>query len=381
MRRTLYIITVTFILFTHLSCENSKKETIESIDEIETSAVNKFEITNSQFEKSAMVLGKLEEKDFAVRVHAKGTIDVPPSNRSVVNALMGGYIKETKLLVGDKVKKGQTLVVIENLEFVSLQQEYLEVKEQLAYLKSEYDRQKTMFEEKITSAKNFLKAESLYKTAKAKYSGLHKRLLMLKISPKKVEEGAFTSTVKIYAPQSGYITKINVTKGTYVSPATEIIEIIDESHIHLELSVFEKDIMKLEKGQKIQFKIPEASMDLFDAEVHLIGTSIEKNRTVKVHGHLDDEGSYRFIVGMYVDAFIYTKSISALAFPTEAIVTVDNRDYVLLLISDENKNYSFKKVQVKTGNSYNGFTEIVNAEKFGKNDKFLTKGAFNLLGE
>lgn len=381
MRRKLYIITVTLLVFTQLSCENSKKEPIQSNVETEIVEVNKFQITNLQFEKSAMVLGGLEEKDFAMGIQAKGTIDVPPSNRSVVNALMGGYIKETVLLVGDKVKKGQTLVVIENLEFVSLQQEYLEVKEQLAYLKSEYDRQKTMFEEKITSPKNFLKAESLYKTTKAKYSGLRKRLLMLNISPKKVEEGVFTSTVKIYAPQSGYITKINVTKGTYVSPATEIIEIIDQNHIHLELSVFEKDIMKLEKGQKIKFKIPEASMDFFDAEVHLIGTSIEKNRTIKVHGHLEDEGSYRFIVGMYVDALILTKSISAMALPTEAIVTVDNRDYALLLVSDENKNYSFKKVQVKTGSFNNGFTEILNADKFGENDQFLIKGAFNLLGE
>ncbi|MCK5814898.1 MAG: efflux RND transporter periplasmic adaptor subunit [Flavobacteriaceae bacterium] len=381
MRRILYIITVTLLLFTQLSCEDSKKETIQPNVETEIVEVNKFQITNLQFEKNTMVLGGLEERNFTLGIQAKGTIDVPPSNRTVVNALMGGYIKETKLLVGDKVKKGQVLVVIENLEFVSLQQEYLEVKEQLTYLKSEYDRQKTMFEEKITSSKNFLKAESLYKTAKAKYGGLHKRLLMLNISPKKVGEGVFTSTVKIYAPLSGYITKISVTKGTYVSPAATIIEIIDESHIHLELSVFEKDIMKLKKGQKIKFKIPEASMDFFDAEVHLIGTSIEKNRTIKVHAHLEDEGSYRFIVGMYVDALILTKNISAMALPAEAIVTVDNRDYVLLLVSKENENYSFKKVQVKTGSFNDGFTEILNVDKFGENDQFLIKGAFNLLGE
>ena len=107
---------------------------------------------------------------------------------------------------------------------------------------------------------------------------------MLHISIAQVEKGNISSTSSIFAPISGSITKINVTKGTYVSPASPILEIIDNTHIHLELSVFEKDIMKIKKGQPIQFQIPEASSDTFDAEVYLVGTSIGENRTIKVHG-------------------------------------------------------------------------------------------------
>ena len=71
---------------------------------------------------------------------------------------MGGYIKKTPLLIGDVVKKGQLLVTIENPDFITLQQEYMEVKQQLVYLASEYDRQKTMREENITSQKSFSKS-------------------------------------------------------------------------------------------------------------------------------------------------------------------------------------------------------------------------------
>src|SRR5690606_23279761 len=105
-----------------------------------------------------------------------------PGNRAVINAFMGGYIKNTPLLVGDVVRKGQPLVTIENPEFIALQQDYLDAAEQLKYLKSDYDRQKTMLDEKITSEKKFLQAESDYRRNLARYNGLKRSLQMLNIN-------------------------------------------------------------------------------------------------------------------------------------------------------------------------------------------------------
>jgi len=150
------------------------------------------------------------------------------------------------------VRKGQVLVTLENPEFIKLQQEYLEVNEQLSYLKSEYNRQVSMKAENITSQKSFLKAESDYKTAVAKHTGLDKQLRMLHISPSIVRSGTISSVVSIYAPISGSITKVNISKGSYLSPATEILEIIDTDHIHLELSVFVEGYYEDKKGQEIR---------------------------------------------------------------------------------------------------------------------------------
>ena len=308
-------------------------------------------------------------------------IDVPPENRAVVNATMGGYIKTTSLLVGDVVRKGQVLVTLENPEFIRLQQEYMEVNEQLSYLKSEYDRQVSMKAENITSQKSFLKAESDYKTAVAKHTGLDKQLRMLHISPSIVRSGTISSVVSIYAPISGSITKVNISKGSYLSPATEILEIIDTDHIHLELSVFEKDIMKIKKGQEIDFKIPEASSDRYKAEVHLVGTSIEENRTIKVHGHLENEEKTHFLTGMFINASIITDSAFAKAVPNEAVVEVDGVFYVLVLDQKEGDTYYFNQEEVKVKSSYNGFTVIENKSSFDSETKFLTQGAFNLIGD
>ncbi len=337
-------------------------------------------ITQTQFNSNGMQLGKLQEKQFPVTVAVNGSIDVPPENRAVVSATMGGYIKSTPFLVGDIVKKGQKLVTLENPEFVSLQQEYMEVHQQLTYLKAEYDRQHTMKEENITSQKSYLQAESSYKSAVARHTGLSKQLQLLNIIPSNVENGNITSIVSIYAPISGSITKVNVTRGSYVSPATSILEIIDNEHIHLELSVFEQDIMKIKKGQKIDFKIPEASEDSFQAEVYLVGATLEENRTIKVHGHLLDESSTNFLPGMFVEAAIVTSTKNEKALPNDAVVMVEGIPHVLVLDKKEGDAYYFRPQQVELSANGTDDMAIETTDTFTSDTQFLVKGAFALLG-
>lgn len=361
------------------SC-GEKKSTETTSTETEN-AEGAITLSEEQFKNSGMTLGSVEEKSFPVTIPVNGMIDVPPENRAVVNATLGGYIKRTPLLIGDVVKKGQLLVTLENPEFVTLQQEYMEVKQQLAYLKSEYDRQETLMEENITSRKNLLKAESEYKTAYAKYNGLKKQLQMLHISITEVENGNISSVASIFAPIAGSITQVNISKGSYVSPASPILEIIDNDHIHLELSVFEKDIMNIKKGQPIRFRIPEASEQTYDAEVYLIGTSIGENRTIKVHGHLKEEGANNFLTGMFVDAEIITENAIAKALPSTAIVEQDSKFYILRKLEETTNAHGFEIIEIQLGKVFEGYTEIKNADSFSPSDRFLTKGAFDVFGE
>jgi cobalt-zinc-cadmium efflux system membrane fusion protein len=381
MKRHIYNILTFSLTIALYSCGEQSNPIHLAEGESTVAMDNRIQITQAQFEQSNMILGALEEKSFPNIVSVNGMIDVPPENRAVVNATMGGYIKTTPLLIGDAVRKGQVLATLENPEFVILQQEYMEVNEQLIYLKSEYDRQITMKAENITSQKSYLKAESEYRTAVATHTGLDKQLRMIHISPSKVREGSISSVVPIYAPISGSITKMNVTMGSYVSPATEILEIIDSNHIHLELSVFEKDIMKIKKGQRINFKIPESSSATYGAEVHLVGTSIDAHRTIRVHGHLNDDSDRNFLTGMFVNAGIITDSAFAKAVPNQAVVEVDDVFYVLVLDQKEGDTYYFNQEEVIVKSSYNGFTVIENKSSFDSETKFLTQGAFNLIGD
>ncbi len=379
MKYLVYNTLIILFTFQLLGCGDGTKPNTK----IQTGTVadSYIKITRNQFDQNSMALGSLQETEFPILVKATGMIDVPPENRSVISATLGGYVKTLPLLIGDGVRKGQALLTIENPEFVTLQQDYMEVSGQLDYLKSEYDRQKTMIGENITSQKSYLKAESEYKTANARFNGLQKKLVMLNISPANVESGTITSVTTIYAPISGSISKVNVAKGSYVTPDKPILEIIDNDHIHLELAVFEKDIMTIKKGQHITFRIPEASPDIFDANVHLVGTSIGEGRTIKVHGHLNDEEKNNFLTGMFVEASIITDAISAKSLPSESVVNVGDHDYVLVLEKEEEGDYYFKQFEVTVLDSYGGFSRLDKISAFKPTDRFLTKGAFNLLTE
>jgi cobalt-zinc-cadmium efflux system membrane fusion protein len=371
-----HIFQISAALLLMVSCGNKNSEASSTEEQGEETGIV---VTQDQFDTNDLMIGTLEKRTFPKIVETSGMIDVPPENRATITAFMGGFVKQTSLLVGNRVKEGQLLVVLENQEFVQMQQDYLEIFNQLDFLKAEFERNQTLFEEKIASQKNFLQAKSNYDTAKARYQGLKEQLQMLNISPSAVEQGKISSQAAIYAPITGSITKMNVAKGSYVSPATEILEIVNNDHIHLELTVFEKNILKVKKGQKILFKIPEASETSFNAEVYLVGTSIDSDkRTIKVHGHLEHEEDTNFLPGMFVDAMIMTDTVQTWALPEEAVIESEGNHYVLKLIKKED-GYTFERIPVAQGNSYDGYSEII-SEQLTESDEFLIKGVFDLIG-
>lgn len=383
MLRILYITLFSIFLYCFSACGDTgtKNEAPQTINET-TEGPTTIKVTDAQFEGDGMELGGLGEQNFATLVTVAGIIDIPPQNKAVISAFSGGYIKHTPLLIGNSVKKGEVLVSLENPEFIQMQQEYLEAVEQLAYLKSEYDRQKTLLAERITSQKNFLKAESDYKRNLAIYNGLRKKLRMLNISPENAEKGILTPEATIYAPISGYVTAVNVSIGQYVSPSEIIMEIVNTDHIHVELSVFEKDILNIKKNQEIRFRIPEVSKEYYEAEVYLVGTSIDpKNRTVKVHGHLAEDENYNFAIGMFVEAEIFTQDKIRTSLPDTAVIELEDKYFVLVLDKEENGVRTFRPEEVKIGERYNGYTAITDLGNINSPDQILTKGGFYLLGE
>jgi cobalt-zinc-cadmium efflux system membrane fusion protein len=370
MKRSLYIIALSLVLF---SCKDSKTEEVGQKDN------GLIAVTATQFKSSGMEIASPTEQDFDVTVKTSGKIDVPPQNRAKVNTFMGGYVKSTTLLVGNKVIKGQALLTLQNTEFLDIQKDYMEVAEQLNFLKSEYDRQKALYDEKITSQKNYLKAESDYRRAKAMHQSLRAKLMLLNINPKNVEKGNLTSTITIFSPITGDIVIMNANVGMFMAPSDVILEIVDTDHLHLELAVFERDILNVKIGQKIHFKVPEATKDVFNAEVHLVGKSIEGNdRTINIHGHLDDAIKQKLLTGMFVEAEIIIDSKKGLSIPSEALVTENNKNFVLLLDNEKN-GYSFKKVSVTIGEKSEKFFEILPNAAINSSSKILTKGVFDLV--
>jgi cobalt-zinc-cadmium efflux system membrane fusion protein len=378
-----YIILIAISLFLFQCAEKSKNDTVENNPEISIGPGPADEqiITKDQFKMEGLGLCKFTESTFPQLIRTTGMIDVPPDNRAVISPHIGGYIKYSPYLVGDQVKKGDLLVSIENIEFLQLQQEYLEASEQLTYLKSEYERQEQLYEEKIASEKSFLLAHSNYKRNLAIVSVLEEKLKLLNISPKKVLQGELSSVSNIYSPINGDISEVEVSRGLYVGPSDHIMEIANTDHMHLELKIFEKEALMIKKGQIVNFKIPELTSENFKGTIHLIGKSIGQDRSIKVHAHIEDESAYNFIPGMYIQANIEIDSGSFLSLPEEAVIESEGDFYALQLISEDEEGYRYKRVKVITGRTYDGAVQILNKDDFKNKSVQFIRGGFSLLSD
>lgn len=86
-----------------------------------------------------------------------------------------------------------------------------------------------------------------------------------------------------------------------------------------------------------------------------------------------------FTPGMYIESEILTTSDTLLALPEDAVVEIEDKNYVLLQTSQDDDSMNFERHQVSIGKSTKGFVEIYNHADFGIEAKFLSKGAFNLI--
>lgn len=377
MKKYNYIFSI-LVGFTLIACGGEKKAGEEtSMVEEDNSVVV---VTQDQFKTMKMEISPLVEKDFDVVIKASGKIDVPPQNRAKVTSFVGGFVKSLYHMVGDKVSKGQPLLILESPEYLDIQQSYLEIFGQLSYLKSEYERQRTLFNEKIASQKKYMEAESDYKKAKATYESLRQKLRMLNISPEQVEQGKLSSSVTVYAPITGDITIINANMGMSVSPSDVIMEIVDTKFSHLELSVFEKNVFDLKNGQKVKFIIPQISSDEFEATVSLIGKSVEGNdRIVTVYATLDESTKQKLLTGMFVEAQIVASSKKVLSVPVDALTSEESNQFLLVLESEKDGNYTFRKTLVKTGDRNGEWIEVILDNNIKADAQILVKGVYDVI--
>lgn len=360
------------------SCGGENKSTGEESVSPEDSSL--IEITKEQFSSMNMEIAPLQEHEFDAVVRASGKIDVPPQKRAKVTSFVAGFVKSTSLLVGSKVTKGQALLTLESPEYIDMQQSYMEISSQLSYLKSEYERQKTLFEEKISSQKKYLEAESEYKRAKATHESLRQKLNMLRINPNMVEQGKLASSITVYAPVSGDVTLININVGMAISPTDVLIEIVDTKAMHLELAVFEKDIFNLKTVQRIKFVIPQVSTDEFEARISQIGKSIEgKDRIINVYATLDDNAKEKLMTGMFVEARIVADSRNALSVPFDAVASEEGSHFLLILESEKEGNYTFRKTLVQIGERNGDWIEITSDNKISSDSKVLVKGVYDVM--
>lgn len=333
------------------------------------------QLTDAQLKNISLTTGKLEIKSISSILKVNGTIDVPPQNLVSISVPLGGFLKSTKLLPGMHLLKGEVIAIMEDQQYIQLQQDYLTTAVNLKYTEADYNRQKDLNQSKATSDKAFQQAEADYTNQKITLKSLNEKLKLIGINPEKLNENTISRSISITSPIDGYVSKVNVNIGKYVNSTDVLFELVNPQDIHLGLTVFEKDLDKLFIGQKVFAYTNNNPGKKYPCEIILIGKDLSDERSVEVHCHFEKYDK-SLIPGMFMNAEIEVEPHNAFVIPNDGLVRFEGKEYVFTQL--ENKKYEMQEVDTK--NTENGFTQISFADSTDIRGKiFVTKGAYTLL--
>lgn len=367
MKKSIIIIYSLLLFFSCNNKQNTEQPAQEQLNE------NSVTLTDAQYKNAGIEIGKFESKVISSVLRLNGKIDVPPQNMISICVPLGGYLKSTKLLTGMHVSKGEVLAILEDPQYIELQQEYLTTKAHFEYDEGEYNRQKELNQSKASSDKIFEQAKATYKAHYILIKSLEQKLQLIGLNPNKLTPNNISKSIRLYSPINGFVSAVNVNIGKYVTPSDVLFELVDPSDIHLALTVFDKDISKLEVGQKIFAYTNTNHEKKHEGKIILISKNLSKDNAVQVHCHFKQYDK-TLLPGMFMNADIELFENDVIALPDEAIVRYENKQYVFIVKA----NHQFDMQEIQIGNSEHGFTEVLNVDIL--NDKtFVTKGAYHLL--
>ena len=369
------------------SCNEKKTEETHEEEKTEKEVA----LTASQYKTVGIETGVVENRNLNKVIKANGYTTVPPQNSAEVSTLIGGTIKDIFVLEGTYVNKGKVLATIQNLEVIEMQEDYHSATANIEYLQLEYNRQKTLSDENVNPRKTFQEVKSKLAAERARAQAAKNKLDALHVSTK-----GSTSLVPIVAPISGYVGKISIAKGAYAQTGVALFEVVDNSQMHLDLNVYEKDLGSISVGQVIDFVLTNQSNKSIKGKIFGINKSFSnESKTVAVHAKIDPADAKGLIPGMYVSANINIVNATVPALPKDAVVR--NADKYFVFVQEEahaeekhehaagekeeahEKEVHFKAVEVVPGTTDLGFTEIKFVGAIESGAKIVTKGAFYLL--
>lgn len=401
------ILFISAISFLIMSCSNSHKtENEKSVSEEhahEETTPTIATLTQAQIKAVGIQFGKIENKELTATIKANGILRVPNNNKANATSLYGGVIKTLNVQIGDHVKKGQIIAIIENPQFILLQEEYLTIGSKIIFAGQEVQRQKQLNDGNAGALKNLQNAQTELNTLLTRKASLQQQIQLMGINPNLISNNNLKSALIVTSPLNGTISNLFAKIGSYVDVSSPVAEIVDNSSLHLDLQVFEKDLPLLKVGQIIHFTLTNNPINEYDAKIFSIGSSFEnESKTISVHCAVTGNKS-GLIDGMNITGIVSLNNLTAPAVPDDAIVSADGKYYIFMITdkqpietheaTDEHDHQhkesekqatatkqenvvNFEKLEVVKGVSNMGYTAITLVRDIPNNTQIVTKGAF-----
>ena len=405
-----FITAIIVLIFTFSACKNDKQkegqateakatEKAEAPHEEETPTI--ATLTEEQIKTVGIQLGVIEQKELTATIRANGLLKVPNNNKANATSLYGGVIKTLNVQIGDYVKKGQVIATIANPQFIQLQEEYLSTASRITFAEQELSRQKELFEGNAGAKKNLQSATAELNSLRTRRASLQQQIQLMGINPGSVSNGNLKSALVVTSPLNGTVSNVFAKIGSYVDVSSPVIEIVDNSSLHLDLNVFEKDLPMLKVGQTIHFRITNNAVEDYNAKIFAIGSSFE-NESKTIAAHAVVQGNKTGLIdGMNVTAIVSLNNVTTPAVPNDAIVNADGKYYIFVQTNkkaeehheegeeegshkegeekehkEDKSSKNFEKVEVLKGVSDMGYTAVTFVNEIPADAKIVIKGAF-----
>ncbi|MDP2234801.1 MAG: efflux RND transporter periplasmic adaptor subunit [Bacteroidales bacterium] len=337
-------------------------------------------LTKKQFESSQMELGSLLDTVFHSLVKTSGFVDVPEQNKMQIGSYYGGRVSDIYIVTGQNVVKGQLLLSFDNPEFIDMQREFIETGVLVNNLKAVLDRQQKLAYEKVSSQKDLQQAETEFMIASAKLKSLREKLKLMQIDIENLNVNNISSLVSVKAPFSGSIASILVSKGQWLNPDEQAIEIVNTSTLLARMDVFEKDLSYLRTGQPVYLQLPDRTDLNFRGNISYIAQQVNKDkRSAGVIVSINTENKGILVPGMFLTGNIAVDDSKVSVLPEDAVIEIDGRYFVLMFLNETETDFIFKRIKVLPVRSMFGLTELTKTSGIKSGALFLTKGAFQLI--
>ena len=399
MKRFVLILSIIILL---TSCGNKQTETSQEEEHHEEVTGNIVSLTEEQTKTAGIELGTIELKNLQTSIKANGMLSVPNENKAFITSVNSGVIRTLLIHPGRYVKKGQVVATIVNPNVAHLQQQLQTVNAQISLAEIEYKRQKELVAGDAAPLKNVQRVQTESATLRVSRNSIQKQLSAMGISASSVGKGNIITTLNITAPISGTVSNVIAQIGSNVDPSTPIAEVVNNSRLHLDLFVFEKDLPRLHANQTIHFTLTNNPGKEYDAQIYSIGTAFaNETKTIPIHAVVKNDKT-GLIEGMNVTAVISIGTNVVPAVPSEAIVNSQGQDYIFVLPKEaaepqeegekkegheEKEEHSkgpetnFERIQVVKGTSDVGYTEVKLLKELPPKAQIITKGAFFALAK
>ncbi|MDX5321075.1 MAG: efflux RND transporter periplasmic adaptor subunit [Bacteroidota bacterium] len=366
MKPSFKTLIILLALFSLSACANQTTDDGENAPE----NTDFIHLTEAQLNQLKPQTALASYRKMTEKISVSGVLDVPPENRVSISLPYAGKITQIPLINGMHVHKGELIAEVENPEFIHMQHDYLKLKSDLELAEKNYARQEELAGIQVNAQKELEWAKNQRDVVKAAWNASKQILQLLHFDLNAIEKGNFQSRARLYADRDYWVSEIKVNLGSSIQSGQTIAELLNLGHLHLELRVFEKDLDKLEIGMPIRYRLQNEKQER-SASIYLIGKSINPDRSVQVHGHLDSEQG-NLLPGAFVHAEILAEGDSALSLPESAVQAWQGEWYLIEAMGDGKfKLHTMEEPEIEAG--------FVAIPESLKNKSFVVEGAFEIL--